>query len=107
MLDPASTKLSLTCWGDFQGEYDNLEVAPRKLACLHSHVQFTYVRRHVDRPERRNYTWLLVIQAAGNATSLASRRKTHVAARSNKVMGFPCEAIGSGQSGIFRGKTHA
>jgi hypothetical protein len=50
---------------------------------------------------------LLAIQAAGNATSLASQRKTYVAARSNKVMDFPREAIGSGQFGIFRGKTHA
>lgn len=107
VLDRASTKPSLTCWGDFQGECDNLEVALRRLVCLRSHVQFTYVRGHVGRPRRRNYTWLLVIQAAGNATSLASQRKTHVAARSNKVMDFPREAIGSGWFGIFRGKTHA
>lgn len=63
--------------------------ALKALVCLCSHVQFTCVRWDFDRPKRRNYMGSLVSHAAGNTTSPASQRKTHVPARSNKVMNFP------------------
>lgn len=75
--------------GDFLAGCDSLEVAPKALLCLYSHVQFTCVRQDLDRLKRRNNTGSPGSHAAGNTTSLASQRKTRVPARSNKVMDFP------------------